>query len=473
MHSPISLPPASPRVAVDSDATVLSRYLGVRQFTESLCQPLVTEDFVVQSMPDVSPTKWHLAHTSWFFETFLLLPHLRGYQPFDPHFSYLFNSYYVAMGDRHCRQNRGLLSRPTVEQVFAYRKHVDAHMAELIDRLHEPGLAELRPVVELGLHHEQQHQELMLMDIQHVFWVNPLRPAYHRPLPPSPDLAPPMRWIGFPGGQREIGHAGDSFAFDNESPRHRVYLPPYELANRLVTNGEWNAFMADDGYRRPELWLSAGWATVQQEQWAAPLYWLNLDGVWQRHSLGGVGPIDDAQPVCHISYYEADAFARWAGARLPTEAEWECAAADTVGGDLSPSPGTPGEGWGGGSSADVPSQQKGPQPNPPPAYQGRGQTANFAESARFAPDVAPSTPGLVQMLGDAWEWTGSAYLAYPGYRPPPGALGEYNGKFMCNQFVLRGGCCATPASHIRITYRNFFPPEARWQFAGLRIARDA
>jgi ergothioneine biosynthesis protein EgtB len=415
-------------------------FTSVRAFTESLCKSLKTEDFVVQSMPDVSPTKWHLAHTSWFFETFLLLPHLPAYKPFDPHFSYLFNSYYVAVGDRHCRQNRGLLSRPTVEEVFAYRAHVDAHMRQLIDRLNEPGLGELRPVLELGLHHEQQHQELMLMDIQHVFWVNPLRPAYRPPLPPSPHAAPPMRWIAFPGGLCEIGHAGESFAFDNESPRHRVYLQPYELGSRLVTNREWKAFMADGGYRRADLWLSAGWATVQQEQWVAPLYWLEMDGEWRRHSLGGLNAVDDDQPVCHISYYEADAFARWAGARLPTEAEWEAAAS--------------------GCSAGEQARRL-------------NEEGNFAESERFAPDVAPDSPALTQMLGDVWEWTGSAYLAYPGYRPAAGALGEYNGKFMCNQFVLRGGCCATPRSHIRLTYRNFFPPEARWQFSGLRIARDA
>jgi ergothioneine biosynthesis protein EgtB len=412
------------------------RFEEVRQFTELLCRPLKTEDFVVQSMPDVSPTKWHLAHTSWFFETFILQPHFPAYKPFNPHFSYLFNSYYVAVGDRHCRQNRGLLSRPTVEEVFAYRRYVDAHMRDFLSQLREPGLSELRALLELGLHHEQQHQELMLMDIQHVFWVNPLRPAYHPALPPSSHPAPPMRWIAFPGGLREIGYTGESFAFDNESPRHRVYLQPYELGSRLVTNGEWKAFIADGGYRRADLWLSAGWAMAQQEQWAAPLYWLSMDGNWQRHSLGGLNPVDDHEPVCHISFFEADAFARWAGARLPTEAEWETAASDI-------------------GSAD-------------------GKMAgNFAESARFAPEVAPVSPGLSQMMGDVWEWTGSAYLGYPGYRPATGALGEYNGKFMCNQFVLRGGCCATPRSHIRLTYRNFFPPDARWQFSGLRIARDA
>ena len=312
----------------------------------------------------------------------------------------------------------------------------------------------------------------MLMDLQHVFWVNPLRPAYHPRPAMSAHAAPPMRWIAGPAGLRDIGHSGESFAFDNESPRHQVYLQPYELGSRLVTNGEWKAFMADGGYQRADLWLSAGWTTVQNQQWNAPLYWLEQDGAWQRHSLGGLGPIDDAEPVCHISYFEADAFARWAGARLPTEAEWEVAA-DAQ----SPSLGTPGEGRGGGELGSAAGGEN-PLPNPPPECQGREYVAqrpigNFAESGRFAPQVASQSPGITQMLGDVWEWTGSAYLGYPGYRPPAGALGEYNGKFMCNQFVLRGGCCATPRSHIRLTYRNFFPPEARWQFSGLRIARDA
>lgn len=407
------------------------RYRAVRRQSERLCDPLVPEDYVVQSMPDVSPTKWHLAHTSWFFETFLLSPHSRGYQPFDPHFGYLFNSYYVTVGDRHCRQNRGLLSRPTVEQVYAYRRHVDAAMEQFISELSPVQLVELGPVIELGLHHEQQHQELMLTDIKHVFWVNPMRPAYQNRLSENAAQASPMRWERFDEGTHWVGHDGSGFAFDNEGPRHRVFLEPFQLSSRLVTNGEYKRFIEDDGYGRPDLWLSMGWAVVQQEQWQAPLYWIKQDGRWLHHTLAGLRPVDDAGPVCHISYFEADAYARWAGARLASEFEWEFA-----------SQSSPVEG-------------------------------NFVESARYHPAaLAEERPGLSQMFGDAWEWTASAYLAYPGYRPPAGALGEYNGKFMCNQFVLRGGSCATPRDHMRRTYRNFFPPEARWQFSGIRLARD-
>ncbi|HEY8747589.1 MAG TPA: ergothioneine biosynthesis protein EgtB [Tepidisphaeraceae bacterium] len=420
----------------------VERYLAVRKQTELICRPLVAEDYVVQSMPDVSPTKWHLAHTSWFFETFLLTPHLPNYQPFDPHFAYLFNSYYVTVGDRHCRQNRGLLSRPTVAQVYDYRKHVDEAMVQLLASLGTAQTAELRGVIEIGLHHEQQHQELMLTDIKHVFWVNPMRPAYlARPEAKAVDV-PPMRWVGFDEGIYEVGHAGDEFAFDNESPRHRTFLESFALASRPVTNGEYKQFINDGGYRRPDLWLSIAWATVQQEQWNAPLYWIEQDGKWQNHTLAGLRQVDDSEPVCHVSYFEADAYARWAGARLPTEFEWEAASA------------------------------------------GLAIEGNFVESERYQPQAlttareceAPAEPRpsthLSQMFGDVWEWTRSAYLAYPGYQPAIGALGEYNGKFMCNQFVLRGGSCATPVNHIRPTYRNFFPPDARWQFMGFRLARD-
>ena len=417
---------------------LVARYDAVRAATHKLCEPLVVEDYVVQSMPDVSPTKWHLAHTSWFFETFLLTPHHGGYRPFDPHFAYLFNSYYLAAGDRHCRQNRGLLSRPTVQAVYEYRAHVDEHVRQFLAGLVGPRLDQIAPVVELGLHHEQQHQELMLTDIKHVFWVNPLRPAY-RPRSQRPAApVPPMRWARFDGGLREIGHdaTAGGFAFDNESPRHTVYLRPFELGSRLVTNGEYLRFIEDGGYRRGELWLSAGWATVQAEPWEAPLYWIKGDGgQWLNHTLSGLRPVDESEPVCHVSFFEADAFARWAGARLATEAEWEAA------------------------SAPVPVE------------------GNFVEAETYHPQPATDAAaggdtGLSQVFGDLWEWTASAYLGYPGYRPPAGALGEYNGKFMCNQFVLRGGSCATPASHMRRTYRNFFPPDARWQFMGIRLARD-
>jgi ergothioneine biosynthesis protein EgtB len=379
-------------------------------------------------MPDVSPTKWHLAHTSWFFETFLLKPRLASYREFDAHFSYLFNSYYDAVGDRHCRQNRGLLSRPTVEDVYAYRSHVDQAMRDLLQGTFT---ADLSPLLDIGLHHEQQHQELMLTDIKHVFWVNPLRPAYVPASPSAASEVPAATWIRFDGGLHEIGHQGSDFAFDNEGPRHRVHVGPFSLASRLVTNREFKDFIDDGGYRRPELWLSAGWAAVQAEQWSAPLYWIRQDEQWWHHTLSGLRPVADSEPVCHVSLFEADAYARWAGARLPTEAEWEIASLD-----LDPT---------------------------------RGQ---FVESKTFHPTVAGRDPGLQQMFGELWQWTGSAYLAYPGYRPTPGALGEYNGKFMCNQFVLRGGSVATSRTHIRRTYRNFFPPDARWQFSGIRLARD-
>jgi ergothioneine biosynthesis protein EgtB len=427
LHDGVEVAPIAHRVS----AIFLQRYDAVRQLSEQLCRPLVVEDYVVQSMPDVSPTKWHLAHTSWFFETFLLKPHASGYREFDPHFSYLFNSYYNTIGDRHCRQNRGQLSRPTVDDVYAYRHHVDQHMRQLLSAADDRLQNVLAPLLEIGLHHEQQHQELMVTDIKHVFWVNPMRPAY---LPqPARQATPvaPAGWIAFDGGVHEIGHAGDGFAFDNESPRHSQYVNPFELASRLVTNGEFKQFIHDGGYQKPEFWLAAGWATVNAEPWSAPLYWIQDNGQWLNHTLSGLRPVLDDEPVCHVSLFEADAFARWAGARLPTEAEWEVAAAPL------------------------------------------DETAGaFVESQSFHPTTATSDASLQQMFGDVWQWTASAYLAYPGYRPPAGALGEYNGKFMCNQFVLRGGSVATSRTHIRRTYRNFFPPDARWQFTGLRLARD-
>ena len=418
-------PHAEPR-----DFPTLYRY--VRAATERLCRPLVPEDYVVQSMPDVSPTKWHLAHTTWFWETFLLERHATGYRRFDPHFAYLFNSYYLTVGDRHCRQNRGLLSRPTVAQVYDYRSYVDAAMLDFLTGLDPAALRALQGVIEIGLHHEQQHQELMLTDIKHVFWVNPMRPAYRERTPHPVSTPAPARWIDFEGGLQFVGHEGLGFSFDNESPRHQVYLQPFRLGSRLVTTGEFKQFIHDGGYQRGDLWLSLGWATAQKEQWNAPLYWIQQDGAWWNHTLAGLQLVADDEPVCHVSYFEADAYARWAGARLPSEEEWEVASA----------------------SAPI-----------------RG---NFVEQEQFHPTAAAGdAPGLEQMFGDVWEWTRSAYLPYPGYQPPAGALGEYNGKFMCNQFVLRGGSCATPISHIRRTYRNFFQPEARWQFMGFRLARDA
>ncbi|MGE5608904.1 MAG: ergothioneine biosynthesis protein EgtB [Bacillota bacterium] len=413
--------------------TLADRYREIRAASQRLCMPLVNEDYVIQSMSDVSPTKWHLAHTTWFFETLVLSKAIAGYRPFHPQFNYLFNSYYLTIGQRHCRPKRGLLSRPTVEEIYRYRQHVDDYMLTLLNQASPSALAQLAPMVEIGLHHEQQHQELILTDIKHVFSVNPLRPAYsQRQSPIATNSAPPARWVAFGEGIRWIGHAGEGFAYDNESPQHRVFLESFELASRLVTNGEYRAFMEDGGYQRGELWLSDGWNTVQNQGWEAPMYWERDNGQWRHMTLSGMRAIDDAEPVCHVSYYEADAYARWAGARLPREGEWEVA------------------------SAPLPIE------------------GNFVESGCYHPvPQYREDSSLTQVFGDVWEWTASPYVGYPGYRPPQGTLGEYNGKFMCNQFVLRGGSCATPRSHIRRTYRNFFPPEARWQFMGFRLARDA
>jgi len=415
-------------------AAFAERYDAVRRLTEHLAAPLSAEDQTIQSMPDASPTKWHRAHTTWFFETFLLLPHAPGYRPFHPDFGYLFNSYYEAVGPRHPRPERGLLSRPGQAEIAAYRAHVDAGMERLIAEAPEPLWRALLPLLELGLNHEEQHQELILMDIKHALSLNPLQPAYAAPRPVERRAASPLAFVAFSGGLAEIGHAGGAFAFDNEGPRHTVFLAPYRLGSRLVTCDEYLAFMADGGYRRAEFWLSEGWATVQREGWEAPLYWRCEDGVWSIFTLSGRRRLDGAEPVCHVSYFEADAYARWAGRRLPTEAEWEIAAA-RVGVAL------------GGNLMD------------------RG----LYHPAAAAPDEAP----LAQMIGDAWEWTQSPYTAYPGFRPSAGAVGEYNGKFMVNQMVLRGGAAVTPAGHVRTTYRNFFPAAARWAFGGIRLAEDA
>jgi ergothioneine biosynthesis protein EgtB len=391
-----------------------------------LCEPLEAEDYILQSMPDASPVKWHLAHTTWFFETFLLLPSLPHYRPFRPEFAFLFNSYYEAVGPRWPRARRGLLSRPTVAEVYRYRAHVDEQMDRLLRR------SDVAPVVMLGIQHEQQHQELILTDLKHAWAANPLRPIY-REATPERGEPPPVAWLSFPERLAWIGHDGSGFAFDNESPRHQVFVPGFRLANRLVTNADYLAFMADRGYNRPDLWLSDGWAARQAGGWTAPLYWEERDGEWLVVTLSGQRPPVPAEPVCHVSYYEADAFARWAGARLPTEAEWETAAA------------------------------------------GIPLAGHFQEGNRFHPAAVPAVDDhgpLYQLDGDVWQWTASPYVGYPGYRPAAGALGEYNGKFMCNQFVLRGASCATPRSHARRTYRNFFPPDARWQFSGLRLAKD-
>jgi ergothioneine biosynthesis protein EgtB len=406
------------------------RYRRVRARTEALAEPLAPEDCVVQTMPDVSPTKWHLAHVTWFFETFVLRPHLAGYEPLDERYAFLFNSYYVQAGPRHARDQRGYISRPTMSEVYTYRAWVDSHMQRLLESDVPQEL--LEPLVTIGLNHEQQHQELMVTDFKHVFSVNPLRPAYHEPEPLSGVNVPAIEWLEVDEGVYEVGHTGDGFCFDNELPRHRHFLERFALASRLVTNAEFTAFITDGGYERPELWLSMGWATVEARGWKAPFYWEEQDHRRMTHTLGGMRVVDPAEPVCHVSYFEADAYARWAGARLPTEQEWEVAAR-----------GEPVEG-------------------------------NFADADLLHPVAYRRSEGVRfhQLFGDLWEWTRSQYSPYPGYAAAPGALGEYNGKFMANQFVLRGGSCATPRDHIRASYRNFFPPEACWQFTGIRLARD-
>ncbi|MFQ5763401.1 MAG: ergothioneine biosynthesis protein EgtB [Rhodospirillales bacterium] len=413
-------------------AEIQARLADVRARTMVLASPLSAEDQCIQSMPDASPTKWHLAHTSWFFETFILLPFDADYQAFHPDYNYLFNSYYDAVGPRHARPERGLLSRPPLEDVHAYRRHVEDALERLFAAADGAAWARIAPLLELGLHHEQQHQELLLTDIKHVFSCNPLRPAYEAFKPHGIAEAQALTWLDFPEGLRETGDRSNGFAFDNEGPRHKVWLNAFRIASRPVTNGEFLEFIDAGGYRQPEWWLSDGWAACRAEGWEAPLYWERTDGGWRLLTLAGMRALDPAEPVCHVSCFEADAFARWAGKRLPTEAEWETmAAAMPVAG-------------------------------------------NFADSGHFHPVPAePAADGAAQVFGDVWEWTGSAYSPYPGYRPSAGAIGEYNGKFMSGQMVLRGGSAATPVGHVRATYRNFFYPPDRWQFSGLRLAEDA
>jgi ergothioneine biosynthesis protein EgtB len=454
---------------LDDRSSERDRFEAVRRETESLAANLTPEDQAIQSMPDASPTKWHLAHTSWFFETFILGPLDPFYREFDPAFAYLFNSYYEAVGPRHPRPERGLLSRPTVDVVGAYRDHVTTAMLRLIEGADEAVWREIAPRLELGLNHEQQHQELILMDIKHVFSVNPLLPSYQAPRPyalPSPAAAGPG-WVEFAGGLCEVGHAGPGFAFDNEGPRHKVWLDPFRLRSHPVSCEEYREFIADGGYRRAELWLSDGWAIVQQQGWQAPLYWRQADGEWRIFTLAGERPVEPAEPVCHVSCYEADAFARWAGKRLPTEAEWEIAAGppgDSSGGEAQPLA---------GNLAD--SRHFHPCPDPAPANGEPALQAPTLPSPASGGGLGwgrASEPALRQMIGDVWEWTASPYIAYPRFRAAAGAIGEYNGKFMSNQMVLRGGAAVTPAGHIRATYRNFFPPSARWAFSGLRLAED-
>ncbi len=426
MQSTNTVSPAGPAT---EPAALECRYRKVRAATRALAQPLSDADATVQSMPDASPAKWHLAHTTWFFESMVLLAESSGYRAFDDRFNFLFNSYYESIGARHPRPQRGLLTRPSLAEILAYREYVDSAIAQILQRAPTPTALQ---VIELGCHHEQQHQELLLTDILHLFAQNPLRPAYRESMPLPVELIDRSQtYRDFPGGLLDIGHEGHNFAFDCEGPRHSVRLESYRLSDRLVTNGEWMEFIADGGYRNPLLWLADGWAKVQGEGWSTPLYWEARDGKFWSMTLRGAQPVDRDAPVTHVSYFEADAFATWAGRRLPTEYEWEAAARCLP------------------------------------------IAGNFLDSGRLRPRPPPPAGGLRQMFGDVWEWTRSAFMPYPRFRPMQGALGEYNGKFMSGQFVLRGGSCVTPEDHVRATYRNFFAPHARWQFSGLRLAEDA
>jgi ergothioneine biosynthesis protein EgtB len=451
----VALASSSSRSPVANRQDLVARFHEVRNFTTRLCEGLAPEDCVVQSMPEVSPVKWHLAHTTWFFETFILKKWIGGYRSAIPEYAYLFNSYYNAAGDMHRRDLRGLISRPTVEETKRYRASIDSYVEDVVSSADEVLFPQVEALITLGIHHEQQHQELLVTDIKHVLAQNPLHPVFRARKPATPADASdgesneqktdivPMNFARFDEAIVEIGHEGPDFSYDNEGPRHRALVLPFSLANRLVTNGEYLGFIEDNGYQRPEFWLSLGWTTLNEQRWQAPLYWEKHDGKWWNFTLSGFRPVDQDEPVTHVSYFEADAFANWSGARLPTEFEWERAA------------------------ADVPID------------------GNFIESEALHPrPIESSTRGqshtgqshadehLAQMFGDVWEWTRSAYSPYPGYRAALGALGEYNGKFMCNQYVLRGGSCATSRRHIRKTYRNFFQPDKRWQFTGVRLARD-
>lgn len=417
--------------SADRKMKIKNRYDVIRDATERLTLPLEIEDFVIQAMENASPTKWHLAHTSWFFETFILKKAIQDFDSLHPQYGYIFNSYYVQTGDPHCRDKRGNLSRPTVKKVFEYRKYVDQNMHEFIDGLSEQDLDEWLPVIEVGLHHEQQHQELMLTDLKYMFGQNPLYPIYKETKRPKFESVSGINWVSFDEGLYTVGHEGGSFGYDNEFPAHKTYLQNFKMADRLVTNGEFIEFIEDGGYKDPKYWLDEGFATVENEEWEWPLYWVKRNGEWYHFTLSGLEKLDPCEPVCHVSFFEADAYARWAGCRLPTEEEWEIAA------------------------QNVPME------------------GNFVEREYYHPaSVDSEKDGLKQMFGDVWQWTKSSNTAYPGFEPFPGKLGEYNGKFMVNQYVLRGGSCATPESHFRKTYRNFFHTDARWQFTGIRLAKD-
>ena len=411
--------------------TLTERFRSVRNFTEELCRTFIAEDYVIQSMPDASPVKWHLAHTTWFFEIFILNQQTKDYTFYDSAYNFLFNSYYVLAGERFTRAKRGMLSRPGVEEIYKFRQVINDRILNLIEIMGQAKAEEVKFLIELGLNHEQQHQELILTDIKHLFSLNPLRPVYCEKNKIAGNDINAMNWISFPEGVYETGNRGKDFVFDNETPRHKTFISNFSLSDRLITNKEYINFIEEGGYNRPELWLSDGWKVVESEKWNAPLYWEKVENEWWSFTLSGFDKVVPDEPVSHISLFEADAYARWCGTRLPTEEEWELAASDKV------------------------------------------IKGNFVENGFYNPiPLLENVNGLKQLFGDVWEWTRSSYSPYPGYKTLPGALGEYNGKFMSGQNVLRGGSCATPVSHIRATYRNFFPPNARWQFTGIRLAKE-
>ncbi|WP_349407343.1 ergothioneine biosynthesis protein EgtB [Pseudalkalibacillus sp. SCS-8] len=421
---------------INQQSTNLTQqFKQIREFTEEIVSPLETEDFVIQSIPDVSPPKWHLAHTTWFFETFILVPYKEGFTRYNATYDYLFNSYYETHGTPYPRHARGLLSRPSVDEIFKYRNYINEHMTELLEGCSQETYRQIQPILEIGLHHELQHQELLITDIKYNFSINPLKPIYQE-FEQDDDNAmdvPGLEWITFNGGVVETGSSSEGFSFDNERPVHKSYLNDYAIANRPVTNDEFLSFIEDGGYEKPEYWLSEGWSAVKEQNWKAPLYWEKRDGEWYTFTMHGMKKVSENEPVTHISFFEADAFARWAGYRLPTETEWEHAMRDVQ------------------------------------------IMGNFADQNRYHPSPnyeRKGHPSIVKAFGDNWEWTSSPYAPYPQSKPLEGTLGEYNAKFMCNQMVLRGGSCATHSTHIRLTYRNFFHPEKRWQFSGLRLAKD-
>ncbi len=411
---------------------LLQQYKQIRGFSKKIVSPLEIEDYVIQAIPDVSPPKWHLAHTTWFFETFILVPYLEGFKRFNDTYDYLFNSYYETHGRPYPRHARGLLARPSVNEIFQYRDYVDEQMTSLLERCDAETYDQIQPLLEIGMQHEQQHQELLVTDIKYNFSINPLKPVYQHPVSTVKTAVPTLEWVRFDEGIVETGHSDDGFSFDNERPIHKSWLDRFALANRPVTNGEYISFMENGGYEKPEYWLSEGWSIVKEEQWKAPLYWEQKDGEWYSFTLSGVQKVVEDELVTHISFYEADAFARWAGYRLPTEMEWEH------------------------------------------AMKNQRIEGNFADQGHYHPTAEYSEENnqMMKTFGDVWEWTSSPYVPYPKSKPLEGTLGEYNAKFMCNQMVLRGGSCATHSTHMRLTYRNFFHPDKRWQFSGLRLAKD-